>query len=114
MPTFPSNTNSIPNNLGKPNPPIILRRDAGRTPGRRAWHRGTRDLSRRAVRDPLRRCWRRGARDPGRDTGHTTRHHPHPAPTSSNTAPRSTPRKTRGESAREWAGGEGRVSEGTG
>ena len=97
MPTFPSNTNSIPNNLGKPNPPITLRRNAGRTPGRKAWHRGTRDLSRRAVRDPLRRGWRRGARDPGRDTGHTTRHHPHPAPTSTNTPHHSTPEKRAGK-----------------
>ena len=110
MPTFPSNPKTPPPNLGKPNPSIILRRNAGRTPGRKAWHRGTRDLSRRAVRDPL----RRGARDPGRDTGHTTRHHPEPAPTSTNTPHHSTPRKTRGESAREWVGGEGCVSEGTG
>lgn len=105
MPTFPSNPNSIPNNLGKPNPPITLRRDAGRTPGRRAWHRGTRDLSRRAVRDPLRRGWRKGARDPGRDTGHTTRHHPEHAPTSTNTPPQHTPKNARGK--RPGMGGRG-------
>lgn len=107
MPTFPNNTNSTPNNLGKPNPPITLRRDAGRTPGRRDWRRGTRDLSRRAVRDPLRRDWRRGARDPGRDTGHTTRHHPHPAPTSTNTPTTAHPEKHAGkahENGREGRG----------
>ena len=114
MPTFPSSTNTPPPNLGKPNPPITFRRDAGRTPGRRAWHRGKRDLSRRAVRDPLRRGWRRGARDPGRDTGHTTRHHPHPAPTSTNTPHHSTPTTHATKSAREWAGGEGRAPEGAG
>ena len=110
MPTFPSNTNSIPNNLGKPNPPITFRRDAGRTPGRRAWHRGTRDLSRRAVRDPLRRGWSKGARAPGRDTGHTTRHHPEPTPTSTNTPHHSIPKKYAGK-ARGWVGGEGRAPE---
>lgn len=97
MSTFSSNTNSIPNNLGKPNPPITLRRDAGRTPGRRAWHRGTRDLSRRAVRDPLRRGWHRATRDPGRDTGHTTRHHPEPTPTSTNTLTTAHPEKRAGK-----------------
>lgn len=113
MSTFSSNTNSIPNNLGEPNPPITLRRDAGRTPGRRAWHRGTRDLSRRAVRDPLRRGWHRATRDPGRDTGHTTRHHPHPAPTSTNTPHHSIPKKYAGK-ARGWVGGEGRAPKGDG
>ena len=120
MPTFPSNPNTPPPNLGKPNPPIILRRDAGRTPGRRARHRGTRDLSRRAVRDPLRRGWRRGARDPGRDTGHTTQHHPHPAPTSTNTPHHSTPEKRAGKApGNGWEGrgaslrGRGRGATGT-
>lgn len=110
MSTFPSNTNSIPNNLGKPNPSITLRRDAGRTPG----HRARRNPLRRAMRNPPRRGWRKGARALGRDTGHTTRHHPEPTPTSTNTPHHSTPRKTRGESAREWAGGEGRAPRGTG
>ena len=109
MPTFPSNTNSIPNNLGKPNPPITLRRDTGRTPR----HRARRNPLRKAARNPLRRVWRKGTRNPGRDTGHTTRHHPEPTPTSSNTAHRSTPEKRAGK-ARGWVGGEGRVSEGTG
>ena len=94
MPTFPSNTNNKPKNLGKPNPPITLRRDAGRTPGRRAWHRGTRDLSRRAVRDPLRRGWCRATRDPERDTGH----HPEPTPTSTNTPTTAHPKNARGTS----------------
>ena len=110
MPTFPSKPNNKPKNLGKPNPPITLRRNAGRTTG----HRARRNPLRRAMRNPPRRGWRKGARDPGRDTGHTTQHHPEPTLTSTNTPHHSTPRKTRGESAREWVGGEGRVSEGTG
>ena len=118
MSTFPSNTNSTPNNLGIPYQPITLRRNAGRTPGHRARRNALRSplrrAARRAARNPPRRGWRKGARAPGRDTGHTTRHHPEPAPTSTNTPHRSTPRKTREESARGWAGGEGRVSEGTG
>lgn len=114
MPAFPSNTNSIPKNLGTPYPPIILRRDAGRTPGHKARHNLPRNSSRMAVRNPLHRRWRKGTHDPGRDTGHTTRHHPEPTPTSTNTPHHSTPRKTRGESTREWAGGEGLVPEGDG
>ena len=86
MPTFPSNTNSIPNNLGIPYSPIELRRDAGRTPGHKARHNPPRTPLRRAMRNPLRKGRRRATRNPGRDTGHTTRHHPEPAPTSSNTA----------------------------
>lgn len=97
MSTFSSNPNSIPNNLGKPNPPITLRRDAGRTPGHRARRNPPRNPLRRAVRNPLRRGWRRATRAPGRDAGHTTRHHPKPVPTSSNTAPRSTPEKRAGK-----------------
>ena len=114
MSTFPNNTNSTPNNLGKPYPPITLRRNAGRTPGHRARRNPQRNPLRKAARNPPRRGWRKGARAPGRDTGHTTRHHPKPAPTSSNTAHRSIPKKIRGESAREWAGGEGRAPRGTG
>ena len=110
MSTFPSNTNNKPNNLGKPNPPIILRRNTGRTPGRKAWHNPLRTPLRRAVRNPLRRVWRRATRAPGRDTGHTTRHHPEPTPTSSNTAHRSIPKKYAGK-ARGWVGGEGRAPE---
>ena len=97
MPTFPSNTNSIPNNLGKPNPPIILRRNAGRTPGGKARHNLPRSPLRRAVRNPPRRVWRRAMRAPGRDTGHTTWHHPEPAPTSTNTPHHSTPEKRAGK-----------------
>lgn len=114
MSTFPSNTNSIPKNLGKPNPPITLRRNAGRTPGHRARRNPPRNPLRRAVRNPLRRGWRKGTRNPGRDTGHTTRHHPKPTPTSTNTPHHSTPTTHATKSAREWAGGEGCVSEGTG
>lgn len=114
MSTFPNNTNSTPNNLGKPYPPITLRRNAGRNPGHRARRNPQRNPLRKAARNPPRRGWRKGARAPGRDTGHTTRHHPKPAPTSSNTAHRSIPKKIRGESAREWAGGEGRAPRGTG
>ena len=113
MPTFHSNTNNKPKNLGKPNPPIILRRDTGRTPGHRAWHKSSHNPPRRAVRNPLRRSWRRDTRDPERDTGHTTRHHPKPTPTSSNTAHRSIPKKYAGK-AWGWVGGEGRVPEGDG
>lgn len=93
MPTFPSNPNSIPNNLGKPNPPITLRRNAGRTPG----HRARRNPLRRAMRRAMRRGWRKGARAPGRDTGHTTLHHPEPTPTSTNTPHHSTPEKRAGK-----------------
>ena len=113
MPTFHSNTNNKPKNLGKPYPPIILRRDTGRTPGHRAWHKSSHNPPRRAVRNPLRRSWRRDTRDPERDTGHTTRHHPKPTPTSSNTAHRSIPKKYAGK-AWGWVGGEGRVPEGDG
>lgn len=105
MSTFSSNTNSIPKNLGKPNPPIIFRRNAGRTPGHKARRNPLRNPLRRAVRDPLRRGWRRGARDPGRDTGHTTRHHPEPTPTSSNTAPAARLKNARGK--RPGMGGRG-------
>lgn len=111
MPTFPSNTNNKPKNLGIPYTPIILRRDTGRTPGHRAWHKSSHNLPRRAVRNPLRRSWRRGTRAPERDTGHTTRHHPKPTPASSNTAHRSIPKKYAGK-ARGWVGGEGRASGG--
>jgi len=97
MPTFPSNTNSIPNNLGKPNPPIILRRDTGRTPGHRVRHNLPRNPLRKAVRNPPRRGWRRAMRAPGRDTGHTTRHHPEPTPTSTNTPTTAHPEKRAGK-----------------
>ena len=107
MSTFPSNTNNKPKNLGKPNPPITLRRDTGRTPGHRAWHRGTRDLSRRATHNPPRRGWHRAMRAPRRDTGHTTRHHPEPIPTSSNTAPAARLKNARGKRTR--MGGRGGV-----
>lgn len=63
-----------------------------------------------AVRNLLHRGWRKGTHDPERDTGHTTQNPPLPAPT----PPPQHTRKTRGESAREWAGGEGRVPEGDG
>lgn len=103
MPTFPSNTNSIPNNLGIPYPPITLRRDAGRIPGHRTRH----NPSRRAVRNPLCRGWRRAMRAPGRDTGHITRHHPEPTSTSTNTPHHSTPEKRAGK-----ASGNGREGRG--
>ena len=97
MPTFPSNPNNKPKNLGKPNPPITLRRNAGRTPGHKARRNALRSplrkAARRAVRNPPHRGWRRGARAPGRDTGHTTLHHPEPTPTSTNTPHHSTPEK---------------------
>lgn len=109
MSTFPSNTNTPPPNLGKPNPPITLRRNTGRTPGRKAWHNPLRTPLRRAMRNPLRRGWRRATRAPGRDTGHTPLHHPEPTPTSSNTAHRSIPKKYAGK-ARGWVGG-GRAPE---
>lgn len=109
MSTFPGKPNSIPKNLGKPNPPITLRRNAGRTPG----HKARRNPPRNPLRNPLRRVWRKGTRNPGRDTGHTTRHHPEPTPTSSNTAHRSTPEK-RARKARGWVGGEGRAPKGDG
>ena len=96
MSTFPSNTNTTPPNLGTPNPPITLRRNAGRTPGHRDRRNPLRNPLRRAVRNLLRRGWRRAMRAPGRDTGHTTRHHPEPTPTSTNTPHHSTPRKMRG------------------
>lgn len=114
MSTFPSNPNSIPNNLGKPNPSITLRRDAGRTPGHRARHNPPRNPLRKAARNPPRRVWRKGARAPGRDTGHTTRHHPEPAPTSINTAPRSTPEKRAGKAHENGWEGRGALPRGTG
>lgn len=113
MPTFPSNTNSIPNNLGKPNPPIILWRDTRRTPGHRARHNSPRIPPRRAARNPLRRGWRRAMRAPGRDTGHTTRRHPEPVPTSTSTPATAHPEKCAGK-ARGWVGGEGLAPWGTG
>lgn len=106
MPAFPSNTNNKPNNLGTPYPPITFRRNAGRTPRRKARHNLPRNPSRMAVRNPLHREWRKGTRDPGRDTGHTTLHHPHPAPTSTNTPHHSTPYYTRDEK-RPGMGGRG-------
>ena len=93
MSTFPSNTNTTPPNLGTPNPPITLRRNAGRTPGHRARRNPLRSPLRRAVRNPPRRGWRKGARAPGRDTGHTTWHHPEPTPTSTNTPTTAHPEK---------------------
>ena len=114
MSTFSSNTNSIPNNLGKPNPPIILRRDAGRTPGRRARRTPPRNPLRRAVRNPLRRVWRRATRAPGRDAGHTTRHHPEPTPTSTNTPHHSTPEKRAGKAPGNGWEGRGALPRGTG
>ena len=97
IPTFPSNPNTPPPNLGKPNPSIILRRNAGRTPRHKARHNLPRNSSRMAVRNPLHRGWRKGTHDPGRDTGHTTWHHPEPAPTSTNTPHHSTPEKRAGK-----------------
>lgn len=108
MPTFPSNTNNKPKNLGKPNPPIIFRRDIGRTPGHRARHNLPRNPLRMAVRNPLRRNWHRGTRAPGRDTGHTTRHHPEPTPTSTNTPTTAHPEKRAGK-----APGNGREGRGS-
>ena len=101
IPTFPSNTNSIPNNLGTPYPPITLRRNAGRTPGHRARH----NPPRRAVRNPPCRGWRRAMRAPRRDTGHTTWHHPEPTPTSTNTPTTAHPKNARGK--RPGMGGRG-------
>ena len=114
MSTFPSNTNSIPNNLGKPNPPIILRRNTGRTPGRKAWHNPLRTPLRRAMRNPLRRGRRRATRAPGRDTGHTTRHHPEPTPTSTNTPHHSIPKKYAGKAPGDGREGRGALPRGTG
>lgn len=108
MPTFPSNPNNKPKNLGKPNRPITPRRNAGRTPGHRARHNPPRNPLRRAMRNPPRRGWRKGARAPGRDTGHTTRHHPEPAPTSTNTLTTAHPEKRAGK-----APGNGREGRGT-
>lgn len=105
MPTFPSNPNNKPKNLGTPNPPITLRRDTGRTPGHRARRNPPRNPLRRAMRNPLRKGRRRATRNPGRDTGHTTRHHPEPTLTSSNTAPAASPKNTRGK--RPGMGGRG-------
>ena len=113
MPTFPSNTNSIPNNLGKPNPPIILRRNAGRIPGGKARHNPSRNPLRKAVRNPPRKGWRRAMRAPGRDTGHTTRHHPEPTPTSTNTPTTAHPEKRAGK-ARGWVGGARPLGDGVG
>lgn len=110
MPTFPSNTNSIPNNLGKPNPPIILRRDTGRTPGHRARH----NLPRKSLRNPLHRNWHRGTHDPGRDTGHTTQHHPEPTPTSTNTPTTAHPEKRAGKAPGNGREGRGLPPEGDG
>ena len=110
MSTFPSNTNTTPPNLGTPNPPITLRRNAGRTPGHRDRRNPLRNPLRRAVRNLLRRGWRRAMRAPGRDTGHTTRHHPEPTPTSTNTPTTAHPEKRAGK-ARGWVGGEGRAPE---
>ena len=106
MPTFPSNTNSIPNNLGKPNPPIILRRNAGRTPEHRTRH----NPPRKAVRKPPRRGWRRAMRD----TGHTTRHHPEPTPTSTNTPTTAHPEKRAGKAPGNGREGRGASPRGTG
>lgn len=108
MPTFPSNTNNKPKNLGIPYPPIILRRNARRTPGHRARHNSPRIPPRRGAHNPLRRDWRKGARNPRRDTGHTTRHHPKPTPTSTNIPTTAHPEKCAGK-ARGWVGGEGRA-----
>ena len=108
MPAFPSNTNSIPKNLGIPYPHIIFRRDAGRTPGHKARHNLPRNSSRMAVRNPLHRRWRKGTHGPGRDTGHTTRHHPEPTPTSTNTPTTAHPEKRAGK-----APGNGREGRGS-
>ena len=114
MPTFPSNTNSIPNNLGKPNPPITFRRNAGRTPGHRARHNPSRNSSRMAVRNPPRRGWRRAMHAPERDTGHTTRHHPEPTPTSTNTPTTAHPEKRAGKAPGNGREGRGAPPRGTG
>lgn len=114
MPTFPSNTNSIPNNLGKPNPPIILRRNAGRIPGGKARHNPSRNPLRKAVRNPPRKGWRRAMRAPGRDTGHTTRHHPEPTPTSTNTPTTAHPEKRAGKAPGNGREGRGASPRGTG
>lgn len=113
MSTFPSNTNNKPNNLGKPNPPITLRRDTGRTPGHRARRNSLRSPLRKAVRNPLRRVWRRATRTPGRDTGHTTRHHPEPTPTSTNTPTTAHPEKRAGKAHENGREGRGALPRGT-
>ena len=105
MPTFPSNTNNKPKNLGTPNPPITLRRDTGRTPGHRA--------RRNPPRNPLRRAARKGTRNPGRDTGHTTRHHPEPTLTSTNTPHHSTPEKRARKAPGNGREGRGALPRGT-
>lgn len=105
MPAFPSNTNSIPKNLGTPYPHIIFRRNAGRTPGHKARHNSPRIPPRRAARNPLHRRWRKGTHDPGRDTGHTTRHHPELTPTSTNAPTTAHPKNARGK--RPGMGGRG-------
>lgn len=114
MSTFPSNTNNKPKNLGTPNPPITLRRNTGRTPGRKAWHNPLRTLLRRDVRIPLRRGRRRAMRAPWRDTRHTTRHHPEPTPTSTNTPHHSTPEKHAGKAPENGREGRGAPPEGDG
>lgn len=113
MPTFPSNTNNKPKNLGTPNPPIILRRNAGRTPGHKARRNPLRRAMRRAMRNPPRRGWRKGARAPGRDTGHTTRHHPEPTLTSTNTPHHSTPEKRARKAPGNGREGRGALPRGT-
>lgn len=110
MPTFPSNTNNKPKNLGKPNPPIILRRNAGRTPEHRTRH----NPPRKAVRKPPCRGWRRAMRNPRRDTGHTTRHHPEPTPTSTNTPTTAHPEKRAGKAPGNGREGRGASPRGTG
>lgn len=105
IPTFPSNPNIPPPNLGIPYPPITLRRDAGRIPGHRTRHNPLHNPLRKAVRNPLHRGWRKGTHDPERDTGHTTWHHPEPAPTSTNTPHHSTPEKRAGKApGNGWVG----------
>ena len=94
-----------PPNLGKPNPPITLRHNAGRTFGRIPRHRARHNPPRRAVCNPLRRGWRRAMRAPRRDTGHTTWHHPEPTPTSTNTPTTAHPKNARGK--RPGMGGRG-------
>lgn len=112
MPAFPSNPNTLPPNLGKPNPPITLRRNARRTPGHRARHNPPRNPLRKAARNPPRRGWRRAMRAPGRDTGHTPLHHPEPTPTSTNTPPQHTQKNARGKRTRMGRRGGARSREG--
>lgn len=113
MSTFPSNPNNKPKNLGTPNPPITLRRNAGRTPGHRARRNPPRNPLRRAMRNPLRKGRRRATRNPGRDTGHTTLHHPEPTPTSTNTPHHSTPEKHAGKAHENGREGRGALPRGT-